>query len=70
MFCSSKSSIKIQDSAERIPPKEAPGCIMCKSKKSLLILNCKHNICIKCYAKCKYCVKCEKDNAKKSCCCF
>lgn len=67
MFCASKSSIKVADSTS---VKEQIKCGICASTKTILTLACKHALCVKCYNNYRYCVMCEKANARaKSWCC-
>jgi len=35
-------------------------CGLCKNEKTILTLECKHKVCLKCYSKYKYCTQCDK----------
>jgi hypothetical protein len=62
MFCCklSKQQAKVIDSQQL---KVDVKCSQCKAARNVLILDCKHNCCIKCYNKGRFCCKeCEKEN--------
>lgn len=66
MRCFSKSSIKIHPSNASIVPAEELTCTICKKNKNVMTLTCNHNYCLKCFLKCKYCIKCDKLTNKRN----
>lgn len=56
VFCLSKASVKIKDSN-----KSNIACGLCSGEKSIIVLGCKHNCCIKCFHKTRLCKQCEKE---------
>lgn len=68
MSCFSKPSIKIHPLDSSIVPKEELTCVICKKNKNVMTLTCKHNYCVKCFLKCKYCIKCDKLHNKRDWC--
>jgi len=64
IFSLFKTSAKIRDETElkkELPPRVM--CTLCSAEKNVMILECKHKCCVKCFHKTKICSQCKKEQS-------